>query len=207
MKLYHVSFGAGSCGMKNFIPRVPNSTGEGEDKNTARICLTPSVEKCIQAVGTAYRWLRTGERFTVYEADISLASEKLTRPDELNLRGLVPDSMENEEYWYLSSLTMKAKRCEILSFCGYHDIAWSCVNESDMLDILENMLKNENPRLKESISSINTARLTSFEIYSEVSKCAGGLGEDIFIDDFWDTITELPWAQIYKIDKIDYMEI
>lgn len=156
---------------------------------------------------TAYRWLRTGERFTVYEADISLASEKLTRPDELNLRGLVLDSIENEEYWYLSSLAMKAKGCEILSFCRYHDIAWSYVNESDMLDILENMLKNENPWLKESISSINTARLTSFEIYSEVSKCVGRLGEDIFIDDFWDNITELPWAQIYKIDKIDYMEI
>lgn len=44
-------FDNGSCGMKNFIPRVPNSTGEGEDKNTARICLAPSVEKCVQAVG------------------------------------------------------------------------------------------------------------------------------------------------------------
>lgn len=149
---------------------------------------------------TAYRWRCSGERFTVYEVDISLASEKLIRPDELNLRGLVPDSMENEEYWYLSSLTMKAKRCEILGFCGYHDIAWSCVNESDMLE-------NENPRLKGSISSINTARRTSFEIYSEVSKCAGGLREDIFIDDFWDNIIELSWAQIYKIDKINYVEL
>lgn len=39
--------------------------------------------------------LKTGTEFTVYEAEFSLASKKLTRPDELNLKDLVPGSMEN----------------------------------------------------------------------------------------------------------------
>ena len=68
----------------------------GEDKNIVRICLASSVEKFIQAIETEPSpALKTGTEFTVYEAEPSPASRKLTRPDELNLRELVPGSMEN----------------------------------------------------------------------------------------------------------------
>ncbi len=67
----------------------------GGDKNIVRICLASSVEKFIQAIETDSRVLKTGTEFTVYEAEPSPASRKLTRPDELNLRELVTGSMEN----------------------------------------------------------------------------------------------------------------
>ncbi len=151
MKFYHVSFSNENAGIKIFIPRIPESAGDGEDKNIARICLAPSVEKCIQAIEAGSQVLKTGTEFTVYEAEISLASKKPIRPDELNLKGLVPDSMENEEYWYLSSLTMWAKRYKILSFFGYCDIAWNCIDANDMLSILGDMLENESIPLRRSI--------------------------------------------------------
>ena len=49
MKLYHVTFDINESETKIFRPRVPASAGVGEDKKIPRICLAPSIEKCIQA--------------------------------------------------------------------------------------------------------------------------------------------------------------
>ena len=55
--LIHCSFDE----VLRFVPRVPASRSEGEENQTPRICVGPSVEKCLQAMpgcGNIIRWTR-----------------------------------------------------------------------------------------------------------------------------------------------------
>lgn len=206
MELYHVSFyGDGSS--KHFYPRVPESAGDKENKNIARICFSTSVEKCIQAIGPSNRFLCMGATFFLYKFCTDMTSGNLITPQKLFQSGLVPDSLENEEYWYLSDLVLQPLRCKIMDCDGFCDIAWSCVKYEDVMQIIRDLLRLESAEFQNYIVPIITEEQTSEALYYRVVKCAEKFQAFAFIDNVWDEIAMLPWAQIYRINKINYVPL
>lgn len=203
MRLYHVSFHTDGIKNKRFVPRVPMSAGDGEDKEIKRVCLGPSIEKCVQAIGSCNRSLYAGSVFTVYQAEIDLASKNLLKPSELYQTGMVPDNLENEEYWYLAEIVMAGQQYKIIDFDGCCDIAWSCVKRCDVVQILRQLLNKESTEVQQAVAPLFCENQTSFELYNAVARCAEKLRAYDFVDKLWDEIAELPWAQKYMISKIN----
>lgn len=100
--LYHVSYDR----IPRFRLRVPQNRLYGEDGKIPRICLSTSVERCVNAKPLSAQAL-----YQARELDLPMAlyvytfcSEyipegKLLSPEDLH--GLVPDAEDSREYWLL----------------------------------------------------------------------------------------------------------
>ena len=102
MKLYHVSMGWTET-PKLFIPRIPKTRANFEDGITKRICLSTSIEGCLNAM--AEKPYRYNTKLTIYQCDV----EDFVRYDELYLSGKVYDACLTQECWYLKPLVMDGK--------------------------------------------------------------------------------------------------
>ena len=98
MKLYNVTFDLNNTN-NVLTPAIPESAGNGENKEIKRVCLTDSVEHCFQAIASCNREIRKGAKFIIKEVDVE-KDELLITPDFLFNEGYVPDALENNEYWY-----------------------------------------------------------------------------------------------------------
>lgn len=111
MLLYHISTMQLFVPKVYFYPRVPYSAADQEDMVTPRICFADSVSNAIQATG--YN-LKPGDWIAVYELDTSnLNSRDIIPPEILQAEGLVPDAMDNQEYWILQPVTLETQLAEI----------------------------------------------------------------------------------------------
>lgn len=187
MKLYNVTFRGDFETL--LIPRVPYSAGDGEDKETARICLSSSIRGCIQAIGPADRFIAKDASFIVREANV-IDFENVINPVQLFLSEKVPDALETQEYWYLKSLPVTLHQYEIVDYAQEYEIAWSCVNMQDLLDILSRY------------TSHKFTQPTSKQIYLSAMQV---LDSDS-IDAVWDDIVELPWTQRIRITKLKVLD-
>lgn len=100
--LYHVSYDR----IPRFRLRVPKNRLYGEDGTVPRICLSTSIEQCVNAKPSSAQAL-----YQARELDLPMAlyvytfrSEdipegKLLAPEDLH--GLVPDVEDSHEYWLL----------------------------------------------------------------------------------------------------------
>lgn len=100
-KYIHVSFDV----VEEFIPRVPKSRLENEDSEIPRICVTDSIDHCLQAMVAAGRTLELMQQVNVpciihaYYLDC----EDILETDQISK--YVPDAKENHESWLLSKPT------------------------------------------------------------------------------------------------------
>lgn len=101
--LYHVSLEP----VCHLIPRVPESRAPGEDNTRKRICLSTSIENCINAMpgsGSSLLCLRrlgiTPVLF-VYRVQVRWNADYLVYPHQI--KHLVCDAEETKEHWLLKS--------------------------------------------------------------------------------------------------------
>jgi hypothetical protein len=193
MTLYHVSFDIDNTETL-FKPRIPAALSDDEDHKTPRICLTDSIEHCLQAMASEYRHnLSFGSAITVYSIDTdSLAPDKLIYPEALVKSGLVPDAIENSEYWYLENISFTRKIMRVDSFEYNYEIALSCINISDIRDII----RTEIPEL-----NLPTDASTQ-ELYNIAMDYAHEHKMYDSEDNIWDRLAELPYAQKTSFSKL-----
>lgn len=192
MKLYNVSFNLNDLS-KELIPRVPESVADGEDKVTPRVCLTDSVEHCMQAIAVGNRDIKVGAKFLLRVVDINTSRKKLVSPSTLKSSGKVYDALENNEYWYKDRIACELYLCEIKSFDYSYELAWTCIKAKDCKDIIKRYIKNFD--FKGCTSSRDCFRkfadfVDKYSLY------------DIY-DNVWDDLAELPWAQKVEISKLE----
>lgn len=101
---YHVNLNINGCFIKEFIPRVPNSALDYEDKKTKRICLSDRLEGCFDAINLSAAWDPNDNIIFVHEFYIDDKDPKLIHPEELYENNLVPDAIYSGEHWYLENL-------------------------------------------------------------------------------------------------------
>lgn len=201
MVFYHVSFLRGKRHrVKTFVPRVPDTCAPDEDKSFPRICLTPTVEQCVQAMAPDSRDLRKGAVVTVYTAEISENDPCLWRPEEIADR--VPDSVENQEYWYVAPLTMVANEFEIADFCAYHDLAWTIITVQDVEHGIENCARDKDSK----DAYLNVVKMhcdSSYDAYCAVV-CESERRGEHWIDDWLrDSLADVPMSSMLRVECLD----
>lgn len=192
MKLYNVSF---DLRMTNdlLIPSIPFTTGDGEDKITKRICLTDSVANCMQAISTEYRHIAVGSKFLLKTVEIK-PDQYLIGPQQLVNWRKVPDALENKEYWYLKPVFCESvQKCEITYFNHEMDLAWTCISVEQCREIVRKYTGLEFNRCK-----------TSKGLYDAFCKWAHERSYWSMLDNVWDDLAMLPWAQKTRIYNLKY---
>lgn len=102
MQFYHVSYDR----VPKFVLRVPKNRLYGEDDVTPRICLSTSIEQCVNAKPFSAQALYLAREFGLAMAlyvytfrSEDIPEGKLLGPE--GLVDLVPDAAESNEYWLL----------------------------------------------------------------------------------------------------------
>lgn len=183
--LYNVSFK--TTGIDRLYPSVPYSAAEGEDKTIERVCLADSIAHCFQSIGASFRDLHVGVVFEVREAAVDPEDELLIKPKQLWQQRLVPDALENQEYWYLGELPVVSYQCELENFNYDYGLAWSCVDACDVRRLL-----------KKYTDEVFDGELSSEELFEATAKV---LPCDV-LDELWYELSELPWAQKLEISDV-----
>lgn len=109
MKLYHVSMGWTET-PKLFIPRIPKTRADFEDSVTKRICLSTSIEGCLNAM--AEKPYRSNTKLTIYSCNV----ESFVGYHKLYMSGKVYDACLTQECWYLKPLIMEGKQTILKDF-------------------------------------------------------------------------------------------
>lgn len=114
MKFYHVSIDVFKD-INLFTPRIPHSTMSVEDTTISRICVSTSIEDCLNGIQyfsilreslflspeDNYSFIENINRIVkVYEFEY--CKDNLKIPNEIS--DLVPDSTQTNEYWILEDL-------------------------------------------------------------------------------------------------------
>lgn len=124
---YHVSFEK----VDMFVPRIPKYRTTNEDSKTPRICVCPSVKRCLMAMpegGFALMGLRKLAKlhgrppiFYIYSVEESAISDCMITPDVLYNEYGVVDALESGECWITKSVPFKETIVE-LSHCDFSDV-------------------------------------------------------------------------------------
>lgn len=192
MRLYNVNFDTND---KTVVlrPRIPKSAGEGENKTIARICLTDSIEHCMQAIAVENREICVGAEFVVHTVNMSdLQKSSLIVPERLVQSSLVPDALENNEYWYLLPVLSDRSVYRIEKFNAEMCLAWTCIKIEDCRRIVSKYLPD---------FPVNRYR-NSHNLYeAAMAVCNERCLWDIE-DAVWDELAELPWAQKVELKHV-----
>lgn len=192
MKFYNITFDLNNRD-KVLKPYIPYSASDKENRTIKRVCITDSVEHCMQAIATGNREVYKGSPFVLRVVEIVKSNNQLVYPDKLVSCGYVPDALENKEYWYLKPIQCRAYKCVIESFDYEYDIAWTCIKTEDCRRIVKRITGKEFNRCKSALS-----------IYKSFCKWANEIKAWSMLDDVWDALVELPWAQKTKIYNLKY---
>lgn len=165
MTLYHVSYDR----IPRFELRVPRNRLPYEDDTTPRICLSDSIEHCINAKSGQGQPLYLAKHYGfrvslyVYEFDTNdIPSDALIAPDELVDRYHVADAKFNHEYWLLDAdIPYKETRVEFVDggfiwpddAHPYACALWLSFDESET---------EEARRLEDSITKVNATKQDDF---------------------------------------------
>lgn len=206
MKLYHVTFNTDEPKIKTFIPRIPKwiidtleiTKNCDENSTIPRICFSSSIETAIQALSEKSRDLKTGASLLVYELEVDKNDPLIISPEELFSKGYVIDALENREYWYLKEVTLVAKEYKITDFDMEYDFAWSVINPDEIKEIAE-YSEHKKPMIQNILES---HYVNSKDIYDDLYELAEENKCLNFIDDLYERISEIPWAQIVRVNKL-----
>lgn len=113
--MYHVSLKRLSKKERRFVPRIPPTAGN-EDLTIPRICVSPTINGCIQAIISchiheALDQCRRGHQqevyVYVYTPSEVVPEAAIVETNELHEKKLVFDALETEEMWITQPVTMK----------------------------------------------------------------------------------------------------
>lgn len=136
MKVYHITTDCSNPKIMQFIPRVPETASEKEDKETPRICLATSVANCIKAHSMRSEILFNGRCIRVYSTVVAKYNYKdFIPPIYLYKNALVFDAIENQECWCTKPITMDSAVYRVDDFQYEHAINWSCVSIEKLQDL------------------------------------------------------------------------
>lgn len=192
MKLYNVTFDLTNTN-DILTPTIPESAGNGENKDIKRVCLTDSIEHCMQAIASCNREVKKGAKFIVKEVDVE-ESELLIAPDFLFNEKYVPDALENNEYWYLDNLKAKVYTCEIEFFEYDFVLAYSCIPREKCLEAISNYISTEEYEKYK----------TSKEMHEAFVHWADSNKKYDLVDEIFEDLAMMPWAQKTKIYNLKY---
>lgn len=114
-KLYHISLDFGKNDDLCFIPRIPASAADGEDKTIKRVCLSDSIEGCINLADLSNGDLKShlfpiksekSSPIKVYEFHID--TDSILYPNQISK--YVPDAEIFGEYWYTNPNGIRATK-------------------------------------------------------------------------------------------------
>ena len=197
MTLYNVTFNMRDR-RRVLNPSIPESAGDGEDKTISRVCFTDSVANCIQAIAVCNRDIREGATFILREVDTDKLDKRLLiKPKELKERGLVPDALENNEYWYLGKVNVESMACKIVEFDAEIDLAWACIPIQSCRAIVKKYL----PKF-----AVNKYKITK-NLYDAAMKYCSENKLYYAEDGIWDDLAMVPWAQKRKINYVKLLRI
>lgn len=192
MKLYNVSFNLNN--RSNIIePSIPESTAAGEDRTFKRVCLADSVEHCIQAIASNNRDIRVGAQIIVRSVDIkNLYKKLLVDPQTLFNKKLVPDALENNEYWYLSRVKFETALYIIMDFQVEYELAWSLIDINYCREVVHRYLPN---------IQVNRYKISENLYNAAMDECGRTNNWDAE-DKIWDALAEIKSAQKVSIYNI-----
>lgn len=105
--MYHVSFDIEPPLTRTFEPRVPQYRCSEESSSIPRICFTPSVKHCFDAMPDAYLpevMLQDPIPFVLFQFKCDEDDPALVRPEAL--QKTVPDAYWTQEHWYTKPVTL-----------------------------------------------------------------------------------------------------
>lgn len=200
MYLYHVTLETNLNKRKRFIPRIPSSAGKGENKTIPRICMSDSIEKCIQA-SPIISDLLDGEThiIKVYKYRVNKRNaDKIVGPKTLFNKKLVPDALENNEFWCLKPITMESELYVVNKIEIDFDLAWTTFKTSTIISVAKLVLGNNINKI-----NINYKIKDPYKLYESIVIQLDKLKLYNEYDLMWDTLAKRPWAQIKRITKLD----
>lgn len=168
MKYYHVSFDLHLH--KLFEPRVPKVETLPEDKSTPRICFSPTIEQCLQALSYDKRkYIYGGSKFVLFTIDTDNLSESEWCSNKIIVQSKwVFDAVETGEIWLLRPKRLKGELCVLDDFEAVPTVLFSQVNAKDVLHIACS-LSQGNGRYYQSINCIGRS---TKEVYETVIRIA-----------------------------------
>lgn len=210
MILYHATYDVESACRKLFVPRVPASAADIEDKNIPRICLADSIEHCVQAIQSLPA---NGDIIQVYKFNIDENDENLIKPQELYDKGLVYDALENNEYWYLKSIEADSKLYEVRGGQMEFAFAWTVIKKDCVIDQALAAIKDCSVKVDDATLEKARNQDTAEKAYNVIMKYFNAQYElnknDVWCqveDTFWDYIADLPFAQLKKLLRLSLVD-
>lgn len=135
MTLYHVSADYYEPKTKLFTPRVPKHKMSQEDSVTPRICLGPTIERCLVALPDAYDIIYRGSKLRVYSCEVTRDNCKNFIPNQYIVdHRLVSDAHITQEVWCTAPIEMTSKLYMIMSGAFIDDYAWDKISVKDMVE-------------------------------------------------------------------------
>lgn len=204
MTLYHVTDNLDQPDVHTFVPRIPASAACDENTTIPRICMSPSIELCLQAMPCDSRCncLFTGGMVRVYSGEFD--KKELVSPQELFEKNYVPDALENQEYWVTRPVILPSRVYAVQDFEQEHEIAWSRVEKSTVARIVLKLCSFEEETLimRDFIRKTGSAQ----ELYEKAMAYYITNGMWQKTDDIWDEIVEDPRAHKTAIEKLILIE-
>ena len=197
MTLYNVTFNIKD--KRNILePSIPDSAGDGENKTIKRVCLTDSIAHCMQAIAVGNRDIRVGATLIIREVSLKNLDKKLLiSPRELKERGLVPDALENNEFWYLGKVKFKCITCKIVDFDAEIDLAWTCIPIQSCREIIKKYI----PKFP-----VYRYKITKNLYEAAMQYCNKHQLWDTE-DNVWDELAMIPWAQKRSIEDLKLLRV
>lgn len=196
MKLYNITFNLNDT-RSILIPSIPETAGEGENKTIKRVCFTDSVKNSIQALAHCNREVTKGVKFIVREIEVHDKESGVIGPKVLKNKGLVPDALENNEYWILKPVQCKVYKCILGKFDYDFTLAWTCISREQCLNIISKYTSIDKFRKYRKSETVYMA----FCIWANKNR------EDDIFDAVWEDLAQLPWAQKTELTHLEYTKI
>ena len=187
MTLYSITFDLTDT-RTEFIPTIPETAGDTENKTIPRICMSDSVEKCISAIASCNRNMQKGSQFIVRVFNIP-NTDNLVSPRFLKESGYVPDALENNEYWYIKPIKATLYLCRVESFDYEFTLAWSCITREQCISLIEKYTNNKRFRRYKTSKGAYNAFMNWCNKYHKWDE----------MDNIWEDLAMLPWAQRTEI--------
>lgn len=199
--LYHISNDMSAFNTeKLFIPRVPSSTGTGEDCCYRRICTADSIEHCMQAVPGRSAYCCVGARFCLYEFNTSeVGYENIMTPEDLE--PYVPDAEVNQEYWITCAATAHGSVIEINNLLYEYCLNWSSINVAEFYNVMEASFCCD--VFKKFMSYTKSPE----SIYNDIVGYYHARKEYELEEKVYDEVCGISWIRGIKINDVKYIKV
>lgn len=173
MVVYRISNNIHQPLKRVFKPMIPESAASDEDTITPRVCLSLSIEGCIQAVPYS-QYIGEGSQIIIYSAKIDDNDPNLMWPEEV--QDYVPDAIANSECWYLRPLHMTGVLQRIDHIDVYDDYNMEILNPLYFNGVMMDMLKTLKPdNIAQAETILYDRRLTNTEKFTWIQDACGTL--------------------------------